>query len=309
MKAIVGYTGFVGSNIYAAGQFDAAYNSRNIADAYGTHPELLIYAGMRAEKFLANKDPDADMELVRQAEENITRIAPKQLVLISTIDVLKSPAGVDETAIIDTDGLQAYGLNRYRLEQWVRDKYPDALIIRLPGLYGRNIKKNFIYDYLHIIPSMLRADKFAELAEHEPVLKQYYSLQPNGFYKCGSLDAHQAEQLKNIFRTLGFTALCFTDSRSCYQFYPLFRLWDDIQTGLRQQLPLLHTATEPVSASELYTFLSGQEFVNETSAPPAKYDYRTKYATLFGGHNGYLMDKSEVLSDIKRFVDAMEGKI
>ena len=47
--ALVGYTGFVGSNIYAAGSFDGAYNSKNIEEAYGTNPDLLIYAGLRAE--------------------------------------------------------------------------------------------------------------------------------------------------------------------------------------------------------------------------------------------------------------------
>ncbi len=56
MKALVGYTGFVGSNIYdAAGkEIDTVYNSRNIEEAYGTMPDLLIYAGLRAEKYLAN---------------------------------------------------------------------------------------------------------------------------------------------------------------------------------------------------------------------------------------------------------------
>ena len=45
MTALVGYTGFVGSNIYAAAdrQIQAVYNSKNIEGAYGTRPELLIY--------------------------------------------------------------------------------------------------------------------------------------------------------------------------------------------------------------------------------------------------------------------------
>ena len=44
MKALVGYTGFVGSNIYAGanGKIDASYNSKNIEEAYGTEPDLLI---------------------------------------------------------------------------------------------------------------------------------------------------------------------------------------------------------------------------------------------------------------------------
>ena len=149
-KALVGYTGFVGSNIYASGDFDAVYNSKNIEDAYGTCPDLLIYAGLRAEKYLANNAPDKDFELIVRAEENIKKINPRKLVLISTIDVFKNPIDVDENSVIDTEGLQAYGYNRYQLECWVRENYPDALIIRLPGLFGKNIKKNFILSLIHI---------------------------------------------------------------------------------------------------------------------------------------------------------------
>ena len=64
-----------------------------------------------------------------------------------------------------------------------REKYPDALIIRLPGLFGKNIKKNFIYDYINVIPFMLKESKFRELSEKDSDLKKYYSLQDNGFYK------------------------------------------------------------------------------------------------------------------------------
>ena len=85
---------------------------------------------------------------------------PKKLVLISTIDVFTSPKGVDERSEIDTGNLQPYGYNRYQLELWVREHYPDALIVRLPGLFGKNIKKNFIYDFIHVIPFMLKKENF-----------------------------------------------------------------------------------------------------------------------------------------------------
>ena len=99
MIALVGYTGFVGSNIYAAAgdQIQAVYNSKNIERAFGTNPEILIYAGVRAEKYLANHAPEKDMRFIYQAEENIEKINPKKLVLISTIDVFKVPKNVDET--------------------------------------------------------------------------------------------------------------------------------------------------------------------------------------------------------------------
>ncbi len=301
MNALVGYTGFVGSNILASGQFDAVYNSKNIEEAYGTNPDLLIYAGLRAEKYLANNAPEKDMELIYQAEENISKINPKKLVLISTIDVFKNPRDVDENSSIDCENLHPYGYNRYQLELWVRNKFTDALIIRLPGLFGKNIKKNFIYDYINIIPFMLNPEKYSELVNRIPELKGYYQIQDNGFYKVDIDDADK-EKLKNIFRELGFSALNFTDSRSVYQFYNLGRLWDDIQTALENEIRLWHPATEPVSAKEVYKYLTGEVFENELGTSPVVYDYRTIFAETFGGMNGYICDKNEVLKEIKYFV-------
>lgn len=305
MNALVGYTGFVGSNIYAAGDFDAVYNSKNIEQAYGTNPDFLIYAGLRAEKYLANNAPGRDMELILQAEKNIAAINPKKLVLISTIDVFKSPKNVDEKSQIDIENLHAYGYNRYQLEVWVREKYPDALIIRLPALFGRNIKKNFIYDYINVIPFMLKEAKFKELAEVDPELNEYYQPLDNGFYKVNVSDAAK-ENLKDQFRKLGFSALNFTDSRSRYQFYNLGRLWDDIRIAIDERLTMWHPATEPVSAAEIYEYLTGEDFVNELSGVPADYHYKTIYDELFGGKNGYICNKAEILEDIRKFVESRE---
>lgn len=302
MKALVGYTGFVGSNIYESGQFDAVYNSRNIQDAYGTNPDLLIYSGLRAEKYLANNAPEKDMELIVQAQENISKINPKKLVLISTIDVFKNPNNVDENSIIDTDELHAYGFNRYQLELWVRDQYSDALIIRLPGLFGKNIKKNFIYDYINVIPFMLKQSLFEELVKKDPELEKYYQLQDNGFYKVSVTDKDK-EKLKGKFKAIGFSALNFTDSRSAYQFYNLKRLWSDIQIALDREIMLWHPATEPVTVAEIYKYLSGEGFVNELGGMPAYYNYKTIYDTVFGGRDGYICDKERVLKDIKKFVE------
>lgn len=302
MVALVGYTGFVGSNIYSEGKIDAVYNSKNIESAYGTEPDLLIYSGLRAEKYLANNDPEKDMELINQAIENISKINPKKLVLISTVDVLKNPVDVDEMADIETEGLQAYGYNRYQLELWVRDHYKDALIVRLPGLFGKNIKKNFIYDYINVIPFMLKEEKYLELVNKENELEKYYHKQDNGFYKV-DVREEDKEYLKNIFRKVGFSALNFTDSRSRFQLYNLSRLWDDINTALDNNLTMWHPATEPVTAGEIYKYLTGEEFVNELNGLPANYDYKTAYAEVFGGTNGYICDKETVLKDIQKFVN------
>ena len=303
MNALVGYTGFVGSNLYKKGQFDHIYNSKNITDSYGSKPDLLIYAGMRAEKYLANHAPDKDMLLVEQATENIVKIAPKKLILISTIDVFKSPLDVDEETPIDCTELQPYGYNRYQLECRIREYFPDALIIRLPGLFGINIKKNFIYDFINIIPFMLNHEKFEELSKKEPDLHSFYVLQDNGFFKCRDLFGDEKRILQKKFQSLGFTALNFTDSRSIYQFYPLARLWDDIQIALDNSILLWHPATEPVSASEIYQYLTGNPFINELHGIPANYDYKTKYAKLLGGRDKYICQKDEIMQIMAKFIN------
>lgn len=303
MIALVGHTGFVGSNIYeAAGdQIQAVYNSKNIERAYGTNPDLLIYAGVRAEKYLANHEPDKDMELICQAEENMERIGPKRLVLISTVDVFKAPKDVDENSEVHTEKLNAYGYHRYQLELWARKKYPDALIIRLPGLFGKNIKKNFIYDCIHVIPFMLTAEKYEELAAKDQDLKNYYKIQDHGFYKV-DVEDDDRDVLKEKFRQLGFSALNFTDSRSVYQFYNLAHLWRDIQTALSFGIALWHAATEPVSTGEVYEYITGKKFVNELEGDLADYGYRTIHAAIFGGRDGYVENKATILADIKNFV-------
>lgn len=92
---------------------------------------------------MANAYPEKDKLLIEEAKQNIKAINPKKLILISTIDVFKEPINVSEESTIDLQGLQPYGYNRYQLELWVRENYPDALIIRLPALFGINLKKKF----------------------------------------------------------------------------------------------------------------------------------------------------------------------
>lgn len=301
MNSLVGFTGFVGSNLYRTGQFDRGYNSKNIYEAYGTCPDLLVYAGLRAEKYLANNNPISDYEQILVAEENIKRIKPKKLVLISTIDVFKKPFNVDENSAIETEGLNAYGYNRYLLECWVKKTVSDTLIVRLPGLFGDGIKKNFIFDIINVIPSMLNEEKFIELSGQEPKLHKFYRKQDNGFYKV-EVNEDEKALLKAIFLNLNFSAINFTDSRSRFQFYNLENLWRDINIALVHGVELWHPATEPISARELYYYLTGKEFDNILPGMPANYNYTTLHYDLYGGDNGYISDKVFVMEQIKSFV-------
>ena len=226
--ALVGYTGFVGSNLYAKHNFEGLFNSKNIESAFGTKPELLVYAGIRAEMYIANKFPEEDKRIILDAINNIKKINPQRIVLISTISVYNNPVDIDETCVINTDTLTLYGADRHYLEQWVTDNCDDYLIIRLPALYGDNIKKNFIYDMIHYIPALLNEKKYNELNVRDDIIKQSYEKLDNGFYKCVVTDKDKRLELKKHFKQLGFSALNFTDSRSQYQFYNIKYLWDHI---------------------------------------------------------------------------------
>lgn len=300
--AIVGYTGFVGSNLCASYQFDFCYNSKNIDQAFGTKPDLLVYSGVRAEMFLANKFPEKDLEIIENAIENIKKIQAKRVVLISSVAVYNQTFDVDENTDINKEESTAYGRNRRILEEWVGQNCSDSLIVRLPGIYGINLKKNFLYDMIHVIPAMLTEAKYQELASQSELIKQNYVMQDNGFAKCLA-DEETRCQLKNVFIELGFTALQFTDSRGIFQYFNLNQLWPIIEKALEKDIRLLNIAVEPVTVSEIYSYVKdGEEFVNELNKPVPHFDFKSIYAEEFGGHHGYIQDKQTCLKDMKKFV-------
>lgn len=305
-SALVGCTGFVGSNLAASHPFEGQYHSTDIKTAFGTNPRLLVYAGLPAAKYLANTDPEADWAVCRSAAENIRAIHPDKLVLISTVDVFSDSRGADESTLPDLENPQAYGRNRAKLEQLVRTDFPNALIVRLPALYGLGLKKNFLFDLHTITPAMLREDKYRQLSAESPLVRVSYEPDANGFYRL-SPEADKTA-LRVFFAANDFNALSFTDSRSRYQFYPLFRLWQDICTALGAGLTLLHPATPPVSAAEIYTAVTGRSnWENLLSPPPADYDLHTRHAALFGGEGVYLCDRQAELDAIERFMTSWNG--
>lgn len=146
-NALIGYSGFVGSTLLKQEKFDVLYRSTNIVDIKGHQFDLVVCAGAPAQKWLANKDPVRDAEIIDNLISCLDEVDCKMFVLISTVDVFKEPVKVNEDTQIDTQGLHAYGLNRYRLEQFVQKRFSQHLIIRLPGLVGPGLRKNIIFDF------------------------------------------------------------------------------------------------------------------------------------------------------------------
>ncbi|WP_294378988.1 sugar nucleotide-binding protein [uncultured Clostridium sp.] len=284
------------------------FNSKNIKGAYGIKPDLMIYAGVTGTKFWANYQPDEDEKIIDSAVENIKRIEAKKTVLISSVDVYSDLNGHNENYEINIEKLHAYGRHRYELEQWVINNIEDYLIIRLPALYGINIKKNFIYDLIYHIPPMLKNNVIENIAIEFPAIYDTYTNAGNGYYECRNLTEAERRNVKTVLKNFNIDAINFTDSRAEYQFYNLKYLYQHIMVALKNNIKILNIVTEPISAAELCEFVDNTVFENQISEHPIMYNLKTKYDRAFKGANGYICSKGVILDDLKRFVLMQRGE-
>jgi putative intracellular protease/amidase len=62
-KALIGYTGFVGSNLQTQIKFDDFYNSKNIQDIKNKEYDVVYCAGAPAANWIANQKPTEDLQI------------------------------------------------------------------------------------------------------------------------------------------------------------------------------------------------------------------------------------------------------
>jgi dTDP-4-dehydrorhamnose reductase len=147
--ALIGYSGFVGTTLSKQSLFESLYRSSNISEIGGKTFSTVVCSAAPAQKWLANREPDADLLNIEGLITDLRTVSCKTFILISTVDVFKSPLGVDEETPVVEDGLHAYGLHRRLLEKLVQGHFANHLIVRLPGLVGPGLRKNVIFDFLN----------------------------------------------------------------------------------------------------------------------------------------------------------------
>ena len=174
-NSIIGYSGFVGSTLLRQGTFKSLYRSTNIsAIDYNTF-DTVVCAGAPAQKWIANREPEADREKIEGLIAHLKTIQCKTFVLISTVDVFKDPIGVDEDTIVKESGLHAYGLYRRLLEKFVAKHFANHLIVRLPGLVGPGLRKNIIFDFLN--DNNLQAIDSRGVFQFYPMVNLWFDIQ------------------------------------------------------------------------------------------------------------------------------------
>lgn len=174
-NALIGFSGFVGSTLLKQTQFQALYRSTNIGEIDGKTFDTVVCAGAPAQKWIANKDPAADLLKIEGLIAHLKTITCKTFILVSTVDVFKSAINVDENSTIDENGLNAYGLHRLYLERFVESHFEQYLIVRLPGLVGPGLRKNVIFDFLN--NNNLHAIDSRGVFQFYPMINLWYDIQ------------------------------------------------------------------------------------------------------------------------------------
>jgi|688.fasta_scaffold156096_2 hypothetical protein len=155
MNILIGNTGLVGTTLKDSIQFDYEYNSSNISDLLtldvDTRHVNLYLSCLPATKWLINKNPLLDLENIFNIINIISKRDYNNIILYSSIDVYSNTdLGADESVMPDISAPN-YGTNRLIFERLITNtlRYNKLLIIRLPALFGKYIKKNILYDLLH----------------------------------------------------------------------------------------------------------------------------------------------------------------
>ena len=247
-NALVGHTGFVGSNLAWRGNFSHLYNSSNFRQMRSERFDTIVCAGVSAAKWKANLDPTSDWNQISALIAELATTKARHFILISTVDVYPDTSlPLDEAAGLGGEH-HAYGTHRLRLEEFVAKTFERFSIVRLPALFGPGLRKNALVDLMH---------------NHE-----IDRINPNGFF----------------------------------QWYPIGRLIEDLATVERHSLQRVNLVTEPIPLRAIWERFFPQYEIPDIAAPGAQYRLRSKFAHLFGGRDGYVVNAEEVMSELDAFI-------
>ena len=313
-NGLIGHSGFVGGHLAGQGAFSHRFNSSNIEALGECDFEEIVCAAAPGSMFEANRFPDRDAQRIDALIEQLRGAKTERITLISSIAVLAGfELGLDEGhAAYQTE--LAYGRNRRRLEEFCQGHFPQCLVVRLPALFGSGLKKNFLFDILNPVPSMLTPEKFVQLtgglsAELTEVVESVYhfdkGLQMHVVDRARLARSGQSVALERAVQGKKMSAIQFTSPESTFQFYDMRNLWVDIGKCREAGLDVIHLAPEPIRASEIHELATGGA-MPETDARVHCEDMRTRHAGLWGQAGDYIASAGAVAAQLRAFF-ASEG--
>jgi nucleoside-diphosphate-sugar epimerase len=144
--AIIGYSGFIGSNLKSFYKSKYNFNTKNFRFINKYKFDLVILCAPSSKMWIANKFPQNDLKNIKNIIDVLKKVRTKKIILISTIEVYGKNNNKNEFNKLNKISNTSYGKNRVFLEEFIKNFFSDRLILRLPVVYGRNFIKNSIYD-------------------------------------------------------------------------------------------------------------------------------------------------------------------
>jgi dTDP-4-dehydrorhamnose reductase len=252
---LIGYSGFVGSNLQQQYSFDDLYRSSNIQEIRGKSYDLVVVSGVSAAKWRANQAPEEDRQAIQGLLDHLVHVKADRVVLMSTVDVYPVAANVDECFDCASLPNHAYGTNRLYVEESLQSSFNNVFVVRLSGLFGPGLKKNVIYDLLH-------------------------------------------DNCLNVI-----------NPDSVFQYYDMTSIWKDVEVILKQSIPLMNLASEPVATSWIRDACFPGKQIGSEPAPVASYDVRSLYSGIFGRNKGYRFDAGEVMKRLGAYIQSARESV
>lgn len=313
MKMIIGHTGLIGKELCKREKFEFCVNSSTIQQIKGKEFSLVICAAPSASMFLANRNPGKDKAEIEKLIDVLKTISVEKFILISSVAVLKNYEAENELSY-EREIEKAYGRNRGNLEIFCQEKFQNPLILRLPSLFSSEITKNFIFDILNPVPSMLTKEIFSQLQQQMgQMLEEFYIF--SDVEQLFVLDRNKLncsgkkKFFENKIVQTEFSSLRFTSPDSIFQFYPLNRLCKDIPKFLKLDSPIVHVSPPPFTAHAIFNIATEKQMPKFTDRQH-KENMRTSFNKLFhDGSSEYMFSEKDIqksLIDFFRSTNARE---
>lgn len=204
-----------------------------------------------------------------------------------------------------------------RAEKWRINQDPESDLVHIAEL--ERILESFTTDRLVLISTVDVYPRPIDVDETTPV--DEVGLHPYGLHRI-ALERFAADRFarthvlrlpglfgpgikKNvIYDLLNDNNVDRIHADGVFQYYDLRDLDADIRRAVDADIWLLNVATEPVSTADLAREAFGVEFDNRPAdVAPGRYDMRSIHAGLWGGSDGYLYDRDQVLARLRDFVE------
>lgn len=150
-NALIGYSGFIGSNLKNDLKNCEYYNSKNIEKIQNKSFDKIYCTANDSRIWYVNNNPQKDLKNIQSLLYKLQKVKCNFFILISSIEIYKNikNKSVNELAKNKLSKILNYGNNRLYFENEIKKLFLNHLIVRLPIVYGKNLKKNIIFDIIN----------------------------------------------------------------------------------------------------------------------------------------------------------------